>query len=130
MEVFKTQEMKNEFEELKKLLPLVIECNYCRKKKCRYHSKFDISCILCKNAKCKNCFKFDISKNILMKSSSITVDFITNFISDFFNLSDLTLKEFFPEIKIEKREIVNYTTRVKSKKNRSQVVKSEISWKI
>ena len=32
MELFKTKELKNEFEEMKKLLPLILECNYCQKK--------------------------------------------------------------------------------------------------
>ena len=31
MELFRTQELKNEFEEMKKLLPSIIECNYCQK---------------------------------------------------------------------------------------------------
>ena len=47
MELFKSQELKNEFEEMKKLLPSIIECNYCQKEKCLYHSKFIVSCTLC-----------------------------------------------------------------------------------
>ena len=127
MELFKSKELKNEFEEMKKLLPSIIECNYCQKEKCIYHSKFIVSCTLCRNAKCKKCFKFNISKSILLKSSSKETNvYLTNFISDFFNISSLSLQRFFPEVKIEKKEIVKYTTRVKSEKNRAQVVKSEL----
>ena len=127
MELFKTKELKNEFEEMKKLLPNAIECNYCQKEKCIYHSRFVVSCTLCRNARCNNCFKFNISKSILLKSSSNeTINYLTNFISDFFNLSDLTIQNFFPEIKIEKRQVVNYKTCVKSEKNRSQTVNVEL----
>ena len=105
MELFKSKELKNEFEEMKKLLPSIIECNYCQKEKCIYHSKFIVSCTLCRNAKCKNCFKFSISKSILLKSSSNETNlYLTNFISDFFNISSLSLQTFFPEVKIEKKK--------------------------
>ena len=127
MELFKSKELKNEFEEMKKLLPSIIDCNYCQKEKCIYHSRFIISCTLCSNAKCKNCLKFNISKSILLKSSSVeTNNYLTNFISDFFNISTISMQDFFPEIKIEKRQKVQYTKRVKSEKNRTQVVKSEL----
>ena len=127
MELFKTKELKNEFEEMKKLLPSIIDCNYCQKEKCLYHSRFIVSCTLCRNAKCKNCYKFNISKLILLKTSSkATNTYLTNFISDFFDISTTSLQHFFPEIKIEKRQIVQYTKRVKSEKNRTQVVNSEL----
>ena len=112
---------------MKKLLPSIIECNYCEKKACLYHSKFIISYTLCKNARCKNCFTFNISKSILLKSSSEeTKTYLENFICDFLNISTESFQHFFPEIKIQKRQKVNYTTRVKSEKNRAQVVKSEL----
>ena len=127
MELFRTQELKNEFEEMKKLLPSIIECNYCQKETCIYHSKFIISCTLCRNAKCKNCFKFNISKSILLKSSSEeTKAYLTNFISDFLNISTESLQHYFPEIEINKIEKIHYSKRVKSEKNTSQVVKTEI----
>ena len=127
MELFKSRELKNEFEEMKKLLPLVLVCNYCQKKSCMYHPKFIVSCTLCRNAKCKTCFSFNISKSILLNSSSHTTKSYTgNFICDFLNISTESCQFFFPEIKIEKREKVYYSTRVKSEKNRSQVVKTEL----
>ena len=127
MELFKSKELKNEFEEMKKLLPTVIECNYCQKETCIYHSKFIISCTLCRNAKCKNCFKFNITKNVLLKNSSEEAKiYIEDFICDFCNISNESFQYFFPEIKIEKKDKVYYTTKVKSEKNRTQVVKSEL----
>ena len=127
MELFKSKELKNEFEEMKKLLPSIIDCNYCQKEKCIYHSRFIVSCTLCRNEKCKSCFKFNISKSILFKNSSKeTNTYLTNFISDFFNINTLSLQHFFPEVKIEKKQTVQYTKRVKSEKNRAQIVKSEL----
>ena len=127
MELFKSKALKNEFEEMKKLLPSIIECNYCEKKTCLYHSKFIVSCTLCKNARCKNCFTFNISKSILLKSSSDeTKTYLENFICDFLNISTESFQHFFSEIKIEKRQKISYTTRVKSEENRAQVVKSEL----
>ena len=131
MELFKTEELENEFEKMKKLLPSIIKCNYYQKEKCIYHSKFIVSCTLCRNAKCKNCYKLNICKSLLLKSSSDeTKLYLTNFISDFFNISSLTLQQFFPEIEIRKKEVVKYTTRVKSEKNRAQVVKSELPYNL
>ena len=127
MELFKTKELKNEFEEMKKLLPLILVCNYCQKESCIYHSKFIISCTLCRNARCKNCVTFNISKSILLKSSSEeTKTYLENFICDFLNITNESFQHFFPEIKIQKKQKVNYTTRVKSEKNRQQVVKSDL----
>ena len=128
MELFKTSVLKNEYKEFsEKLLPAVLECNYCNVVSCEWHSKFTGTCIHCRKRHCKNCRSFNISKDILLSSASAeTVDYLFNFIYDFLNLSDLSIKIYFPDIKIEKREIVNYRTRVKSEKNRSQVVKCQI----
>ena len=109
MELFKSKELKNGFEEMKKLLPTVIDCNYCQKETCIYHSKFIISCTLCRNAKCKNCFKFNITKNVLLKHSSEEAKiYIEDFICDFFNISNESFQYFFPEIKIKKRQSLLY----------------------
>ena len=62
-----------------------------------------------------------------MKSSSEKTNaYLTNFISDFLNISTESLQHYFPEIKIEKIEKVHYSKRVKSEKNRAQMVKTEI----
>ena len=128
MELFKTSILKNEYKEFStKLLPPVLECNYCNVKSCEWHSKFVGTCVHCRQRHCKKCRSFNISKDILLASASAeTVDYLFNFICDFLNLNDLSIKTYFPDIKIEKREVVNYRTRVKNEKNRKQVVKCEI----
>ena len=128
MELFKTSAVKNEYKEFStKLLPESLECNYCNVTSCEWHSKFVGTCVHCRKKHCKKCSSFNISKVILLTSASAeTVDYLFNFICDFLNLSDLSIKTYFPDIKIEKKEQANYSTRVKSEKNRSQVVKCEM----
>ena len=70
---------------------------------------------------------FNISKDLLLTAASAkTVDFLYNFICDFLNLSDDSINVYFPDIKVEKREVVHYRQRVKSEKNRSQVVNCKV----
>ena len=128
MELFKTSILKNEYKEFsEKLLPSVLECNYCNIVSCKWHSKFTGTCIHCRKRHCKNCHSFNISKYILLASASAeTVDFLYNFICDFLNLSDQSIMTYFPDIKVEKREVVHYIQRVKSEKNRSQVVNCKV----
>ena len=118
MELFKTTTLKNEYKEfISKLLPDVLECNFCNLISCELHSKFVGTCIHCRKRHCKKCHSFNISKNILLSSASAeTVDYIYNYICDFLNLSDISIKTFFPDIKIEKIEKINYRTRVKIEK--------------
>ena len=128
MELFKTTTLKNEYKEFsEKLLPAVLECGCCNVVACEWHSKFTRTCVHCRQWHCKKCRSFNISKDILLASASAeTVDFLYNFICDFLNLSDESLKTYFPDIKIEKREVTNYKQKVKSEKNRSQVVNVKI----
>ena len=128
MELFKTAELKNEYKEfLTKLLPDVLNCNFCNITCCEWHSKSIGTCIHCRKRHCKKCHSFNISKDILLASATpITVDYICNYICDFLNLSDLSIKTFFPDIKVEKIGKINYRTCVKSEKNRSQILKCEI----
>ena len=128
MELFKTTVLKKEYKEFsEKLLPDLLECNYCNVVSCEWHSKFTGTCVHCRQRHCKKCRNFNISKDILLSSASAeTVDFLYNFICDFLNLSDVSIKTYFPEIKVEKKEVVHYRQRVKSEKNRSQVVNCKI----
>ena len=125
MELFKTDILKKEYEEFhKKYLPAVLECGFCNIDSCKYHAKFIVSCTICRNAVCKNCRIFNTSKDMLLKSASAeTVNFLFNYIADFLNLSDESLKTYFPDIKIEKIEKTCFKTRVKSEKCRTQTIK-------
>ena len=124
MELFKSRELQKEFDEFTKdILPNVLSCNLCQKLSCMWHSKFDVICLHCRKEQCKNCKKFNISKDILLNSASVeTVDYIYNFICDFLNISDDSIKRYFPEIKVEKVEKSYYKKKVKSEKNRTQTV--------
>ena len=128
MELFKTTILKNEYKEFtEKILPPVLECGYGNIVVCEWHSKFTGACLHCRQRHCKKCRSFNISKDILLASASAEmVDFLYNFICDFLNLTDTSIKTYFPEIKVEKREVVNYRQRVKSEKNRSQVVNCRV----
>ena len=119
MELFKSTVLKNEYKEFStKLLPEILECNYCNITSCQWHSKFNGTCTHFRQRHCKKYRSFNISKDILLKSANEeTVDYLINYISHFLNLSDLTIKIYFPEIKIEKREVINFRKRVKSEKN-------------
>ena len=128
MELFKSAELKKEFKDFSNnILPKVLECGYCNIRTCMWHSKFDITCLHCRQRQCKNCKMFNISKDILLKSASAeSIDYLYNYICDFLNISDESINCFFPEIKVEKREIVNYKKKVKSEKNRTQVVNCKL----
>ena len=128
MELFKTTTLKNEYKAFtNELLPSVIECGYCNVVSCSWHQKFTVTCLHCRQRRCKKCYNFNISKDILLRfASAETVDFLYNFICDFLNLSDKSIKSYFPDIKIEKREVVNYKKRVKSEKNRTQVANCKL----
>ena len=128
MELFKSAELKKEFKDFSNnILPKVLECGYCNIRTCMWHSKFDITCLHCRQRQCKNCKMFNISKDILLKSASAeSIDYLYNYICDFLNISDESINCFFPEIKVEKTEIVNYKKKVKSEKNRTQVVNCKL----
>ena len=128
MELFKTKTLREEYNDFSKtLLPAVLECNFCNITFCEWHSKFDGTCFHCRKRACKNCRKFNISKDILLASASKkTVDYLYNYISDFLNLSNESIKTYFPDIKIEKIEKIYYKPRVKSEKCRSQTVKCKL----
>ena len=128
MELFKSPILKKEYEEFSnELLPAVLNCNYCNVMHCLWHSKFVGTCVHCRQRQCKNCRKFNVSEDILLNTASEeTVDYLYNFICDFLNLSDESIKSYFPDIKVEKREVVNYRKRVKSEKNRTQVVNCKL----
>ena len=128
MELFKTSILKNEYKEFtNELLPSVLECDYCNVVSCSWHKKFTGTCLHCRQRRCNKCYKFNISKDILLTSASTeTVDFLYNFICNFLNLSDESIKSYFPDIKIEKTEVVNYKKRLKSEKNRTQVVNCKL----
>ena len=127
MELFATETLKKEYSELvNDILPKVLECSYFNVSSCKYHTKFNFTCNLCRQLRCRSCFTFNISRKTLLDASNEeTKHYLNCFIIDFLNLSDQSIQNFFPEIKLESlnRE-KNYFKKsyVKSQKNRTQVV--------
>ena len=67
----------------------ILECGYCQKIACEFHTKFLFSCKFCRDTFCKNFHKFDEAKQ---KADEIGKDYIENFIRDFLNTSAETIK--------------------------------------
>ena len=92
MEIFKSQILKKEFNELiNKILSPLSGCGSCGKYSCQYHKKFFVTCGLCRDARCKNCCAFETSKEILLSggdenSQKYVANFIGNFLGNFFML--------------------------------------------
>ena len=126
MELFKSEVLKKEYKEFtNELLPKVLECSYCNVMPCKHHSKFKMQCSLCRKAMYRNCRSFNLSRDILLGGANQeTRNYLNNDIVDFLDLSDESLKHYFPDIKLEtiRREKPQFKKRVKSKKNRSQLV--------
>ena len=121
MELFSSSTLNKEYKELvNEILPKVLECSYCNISSCKHHKK------KCRQLHCRSCFAFNISRNVLLEAADDNVNnYLNCFIVDFLNLSDESIKQFFPDIKIEtlKREKLYFKkSYVKSEKNRSQVV--------
>ena len=130
MELFKTKQLQQEYKEFsEKIMPSVLKCNYCNVSHCIIHGKFDISCIHCRKIKCEKCFKFNISMNVLLKSATEqTIDYLFNYISDFLNISNESIKKHFPTINIIKKEKTSFKkSYVKSQKNQCKVVSVRIT---
>ena len=109
---------------LNEIIPLLADCGKCEKFCCSYCRKFSVTCTWCRNERCKNCYKFENSLNISLENGSeASRQYVTNFVDDFFSVSDITAKFFnleVTEIKQKKRERVNFVkSYVKSHKCRT-----------
>ena len=103
MELFTTETLRKEYKELvQEILPKVLECSYCNIDSCKYHTKFNFSCNLCRQVRCRTCFTFNISRKTLLDASNEeTKNYLNCFIIDFLNLSEQSIRNFFPDIKVE-----------------------------
>ena len=132
MEIFKTDILKKEFGRFQKEdLIKILQCGYCQKNACEWiHNKFLVSCKFCRETFCKNCQNFNTTKEIpLKKVDKLGKDYIENFIKDFLNISDQTLKTHYKveteKVPIEKNFKVKHYT--KSNKSRSQVINKTLN---
>ena len=128
IDYFKTDISKKEFKTLTdEILRILPKCGPCGNFSCKWHKECLLTCSQCKNARCLNCVILKSSISLLMKlGEDDGRDYLQNFITDYFNLSDIGLKKFFNiEKSNENKERINtFDIKVyhKSKKSRSQVV--------
>ena len=99
----------------------------CKKYSCKWHKNFLVSCNKCREARCSSCVTFKSSVEILIKTlDSDSKNYVRNFITDFFKISNETLQHLF---KVE-TNFIESTSKLKtfdvkvyhkSKKNGRQV---------
>ena len=102
----------------------VLECGLCQKSSCEYHNKFFIGCDRCRKAQCQPCISFKIAKQALLQNfDNEGRKYVENFIKDFLNLTNKTLKESFAVTKVTLPRVQNYNVKSyhKSKKCRSLI---------
>ena len=127
MELFKTPTLRQEYKEMvNDILPKILNCNYCNVSLCKCHQTFNMSCNQCRQLRCRSCHASNISRKILLDASTDEVrSYLNCFIVDFLNLSNESIKQYFPDIKTESLDRENFFFKksyVKSEKNRFQVV--------
>ena len=105
MELFKSEFFQKEYDNFKKnKLLKVLECGLCMKTSYdkTFHYKYEPNCNRCKEEFCKNCKNFRIGFEMFSKNTDeIGKDYLKNFISDFLNISSLSVQIFFPEMQIK-----------------------------
>ena len=126
MDLFKTNILIQEYERFQnEVLINVLECGLCQKSSWEYHKKFFIGCDRCRKAWCQPCISFKIAKQTLLQNlDNEGKKYLENFIKDFLNLSNETLKESFAVTKVTLPRVQNFNVKSyrKSENCRSQVV--------
>ena len=105
--IFKNNaELKKEYQLLyKNILPSLNNCGNCNNFKCDYCLKFSVNCSSCIRDKCQNCFEFNRSKDILINSTDVQIsNYVSNFLTDYFNASELSNQFFKMKITEEVKE--------------------------
>ena len=99
-------ELKKEYQLLyKNILPSLNNCGNCNNFKCDYCLKFSVNCSSCIRDKCQNCFEFNRSKDILINSTDVQIpNYVSNFLTDYFNASELSNQFFKMNITEEVKE--------------------------
>ena len=110
MEFFKSDVLKKEYKSLvKEILRAISNGGSCARFSCEGHKKLNIMSNRRKEQRCSNCCLLKSSIEILVqKGDEDAKDYLSNFINDYFNLSELTVS--FSSI-----EISNKTTEKKNK---------------
>ena len=73
-----------------------MECGFCEKYLCKWHKQFLVTCNQCREARCFSCVTFKSSVEILLKTlDSDGQNYVQDFITDFFKISDEALHNLF-----------------------------------
>ena len=105
--IFKNNaELKKEYQLLyKNILPSLNNRGNCNNFKYDYCLKFSVNCSSCIRDKCQNCFEFNRSKDILINSTDVQIsNYVSNFLTDYFNASELSNQFFKMNITEEVKE--------------------------
>ena len=87
------------------MLPEILACNYCNVRFCEIHGRFIATCRKCRTDGCGPCRVFNIQVDALMRTSGEhRKKYIFNFVFDFLNISNETLKQFYNS---EKKQEIN-----------------------
>ena len=128
MDYFKTDISKKEFKTLTaEILPVMSKCGLCGNFLCKWHKEFLLTCGQCRDVRCSNRVMLKSSISLLLKlADDDGRNYLQNFITDYFNLRDIGLKNYFnTEKPNETKEIIKtFDIKVyhKCEKNRPQVV--------
>ena len=101
MDYFKTDISKKEFKTLtEEILPVMSKCGLCGNFSCKWHNFFFLPCSQSRDVRCSNFVMLKSSISLSMKfADDDGKNYLQNFITDYFNLSDICLKKFNINIK-------------------------------
>ena len=89
----------------REILPSLNKCGNCNKFKCGYCLKFSTNCSSCVRDRCKKCAEFNRSNDILINSKDDQIsNYVLNFLTDYFNASELSNQFFKMNITEEVKE--------------------------
>lgn len=114
-------QLKKECKKLiNEILPSLNICGNCNCFKCQYCSKFSVSCSFCISSRSRICVEFSKTKDTLINSNNAYVSiFITDFLIDYFRISDIS-KEFF-KLEIDERLHEKNPLILNNEKNKSTI---------
>ena len=116
-------------------MPAVANCGPCSQFSCEAHRKFKITCNQCREQRYSNCCSFKCSIEIILTQNGDkdAKDYLSNFVNDFLNLSELTASFFSIEISkktVEKKEQINYVKCYRKSEKLTKCCRTRINFNI